>query len=87
VVPLVGAIDSPCECEHDNSDSLDARLFLFVALAVAPWVSWVHPRTDASSIKEKMLRPWSEQARQLTPRRETVADLGNRGEPRVKGEE
>jgi len=26
-----------------------------------------------------MLRPWSEQARQLTPRRETVAHLGNQG--------
>jgi len=28
---------------------------------------------------EKMLRPWSQQARQLTPRRGTVAHLGNRG--------
>jgi len=29
------AIDSPCECEHNNPDSLDARLFPFVVLAVA----------------------------------------------------
>jgi len=28
---------------------------------------------------EKILRPWSQQARQLTPRRGTVAHLGNRG--------
>ena len=26
---------------------------------------------------EKMVSPWSQQARQLTPRRETVAHLGN----------
>jgi len=33
---LRGAIDSPCECEHKNPDSLDARLFPSVVLAVAP---------------------------------------------------
>ena len=26
-------IDSPCECEHNNPDSLDARLFPSVVLA------------------------------------------------------
>ena len=30
------AIDSPCECEHNNLDSLDARLFPSIVLAVAP---------------------------------------------------
>ena len=30
------AIDSPCECEHNNPDSLDARLFPSVVFAVAP---------------------------------------------------
>ena len=29
--------------------------------------------------REKMLRPWSQQARQLSPRRGMVAHLGNRG--------
>jgi len=29
-------IDSPCECEHNNPDSLDARLFPTVVLAAAP---------------------------------------------------
>ena len=32
-------IDSPCECEHNNPDSLDARLFPSVVLAVAPAVT------------------------------------------------
>ena len=32
-------IDSPCACEHNNPDSLDARLFFTVVLAVAPAVS------------------------------------------------
>jgi len=32
-------IDSPCECEHNNPDSLDARPFLSVVLAVAPSVT------------------------------------------------
>jgi len=32
-------IDSPCECEHNNPNSLDARLFPFVVLAVAPAVT------------------------------------------------
>jgi len=51
-------IDSPCECEHNNSDSLDARLFFTVVLAVAPAVtmdeasslSWYLDREDASSM-------------------------------------
>ena len=30
---------SPCECEHNNPDSLDARLFPSVVLAVAPAVT------------------------------------------------
>ena len=35
-----GAIDSPCECEHNNNpDSLDARLSPSVVLAVAPAVT------------------------------------------------
>jgi len=33
------AIDSPCECEHSNPDSLGARLFPSVVLAVAPAVT------------------------------------------------
>jgi len=33
------SIDSPCGCEHNNPDSLDARLFPFVVLAVAPAVT------------------------------------------------
>jgi len=32
-------IDSPCECEHNNPDSLDARLFPSVVFAVAPAVT------------------------------------------------
>jgi len=37
---------SPCECEHHNPDSLDARLFPSVVLAVAPAVAM----DDASSL-------------------------------------
>jgi len=33
------SIDSPCECEHNNPDSLDARLFPSVVSAVAPAVT------------------------------------------------
>jgi len=36
------AIDFPCECEHNNPDSLDARLFFTVesvVFAVAPAVT------------------------------------------------
>jgi len=33
-----GVIDSLRECEHSNPDSLEARLFPFVVLAVAPAV-------------------------------------------------
>jgi len=59
--PRIGlAIDSPCECEHNNPDSLDARLFFTVVLAVAPavtideasslsWYLWAE-REDASSM-------------------------------------
>ena len=32
-------IDAPCECEHNNPDSLDARLFPSVVLAVTPAVT------------------------------------------------
>jgi len=38
-VPCCLPIDSPCECEHNNPDSLDARLFFTVVLAVAPAVT------------------------------------------------
>jgi len=34
----VVVLDSPCECEHNHPDSLDARLFPSVVLAVAPAV-------------------------------------------------
>jgi len=40
------AIDSPCECEHNNPDSLDARTFFTVVLAVAPAVTM----NEASSL-------------------------------------
>jgi len=33
------AIDSPCECEHNQPDSLGARLFPSVVSAVAPAVT------------------------------------------------
>ena len=36
---LCTSIDSPCECEHNNPDLLDARLFPSVVLAVAPAVT------------------------------------------------
>jgi len=48
-------IDSPCECqreidhrqtEHTNPDSLDARLFPSVVLAVAPAVAMVRVRVN-----------------------------------------
>jgi len=32
-------IDSPCECKYSKPDSLDARLFHSVVLAVAPAVT------------------------------------------------
>jgi len=41
-------------------------------------INHTHARINRRETK-KMLRPWSQQARQLTPRRETVAHLGNRG--------
>ena len=48
------AIDSPCECEHNNPDSLDARLFFTVVLAVAPAVTM----DEASSLSEaSVVRP------------------------------
>jgi len=46
-------IDSPCECEHNNPDSLDARLFFSVVLAVAPAVTM----DEASSLSWYL---WSE---------------------------
>jgi len=39
VVRACTSIDSPCECEHNNLDSLDARRFSSVVLAVAPAVT------------------------------------------------
>jgi len=36
---LPRSMDSPCECEHNNPDSLDARLFPSVVLPVAPAVT------------------------------------------------
>ena len=56
------SIDSPCECEHNNPDSLDARLFFTVVLAVALAVTM-----DEASSLIYMYGPWSQQARQLTP--------------------
>ena len=41
------SIDSPCEREHHNPDSLDARLFPSVVLAVAPAVTM----DEASSLQ------------------------------------
>ena len=46
-------LDSPCECEHNNPDSLDARLFFTVVLAVAPAVTM----DEASSLSWYL---WSE---------------------------
>jgi len=54
-------IDSPCECEHNNPDSLDARLFPSVVLAVAPAVTM-----DAASSLSPTRRADSS-ARLLTP--------------------
>ena len=45
-------IDYSCECEHNNSDSLDARLFLSVVLPVAPAVT-----IDEASFS-RILRRW-----------------------------
>jgi len=44
-------IDSPCECEHTNPDSLDARLFPLVVFAVAPAVTM----DEASSVSIRKL--------------------------------
>jgi len=55
--------DSPCECEHNNPDSLAARLVPSVVLAVAPaatmdeasslslylWSFFVHGQTGRAS--------------------------------------
>jgi len=46
------SIDSPCECEQNNPDSLDARLFFTVVLAVAPAVTM----DEASSLSNGELR-------------------------------
>ena len=62
-----GAIDSPCECEHNNPDSLDARLFHSVVLAIAPAVtmdeasslSYAHDKnkvTDRQGVAQKLTR-------------------------------
>ena len=42
-------IDSPFECEHSNLDSIDARLFPSMVLAVAPAVT----RDGASSLSSE----------------------------------
>jgi len=36
---MVYTIYPPCQCEHNDPDSLDARLFPSVVLAVAPAVT------------------------------------------------
>jgi len=46
--PKKEAIDSSCECEHNTPDSLDARLFPSVVLAVAPAMTM----DEASSLSE-----------------------------------
>ena len=55
--PLAGPptpIDSPCECEPNNPDSLDARLFFTVVLAVAPAVTM-----DEASSLSTLSHMWS----------------------------
>jgi len=47
------AVDSPCECEHNNPVSLIARLFPSVVLAVAPAVTM----DEASSLSLEELSP------------------------------
>ena len=44
-------IDSPCECEHNNPDSLDSRLFSFVGLAVAHAVTIDEAGATANTTK------------------------------------
>jgi len=46
-------IDSPCECEHNNPDSLDARLFFTVVLAVAPAVT-MDEASSLSTLRHKV---------------------------------
>ena len=48
-------IDSPCECEHNNPDPLDARLFPSVMLAVAPAVTM-----DEASERAPRVHPLSQ---------------------------
>jgi len=55
-------MDSPCECEHNNADSLDARLFFTVVLAVAPAVTI----DEASSLSVQRRR--KQRRAQTTPR-------------------
>jgi len=55
-------ISPRCECEHNNPDSLDARLFLSLVLAVAPAVTMdgvrrVNPNPQTTY----MLNTWSEE--------------------------
>jgi len=47
------SIDSPCGCEHNNPDSLDARLFPSVVLAVTPAV----PMDEAYSLSVSIYIP------------------------------
>ena len=49
-----GAIDSPYECEHNNPDSLDARLFTSVVLAVTPAVT-MHEASPLSGVNPCLL--------------------------------
>ena len=56
------AMDSPCECEYNNPDSLDARLFLYVVSAVAPAVtmdgafslSWFHTGNLSAGVQTRV---------------------------------
>jgi len=49
------AIDSPCECEYNNPNSLDARLFPSVVLAVAPAVTMDEAYSLSSATPPKMM--------------------------------
>jgi len=65
-------IYSPCECEHNNPDSLDVRLFPSVVLAVAPAVTM----DEASSLSQPAT-PWLSLL-QCTPRLGHTRQLSNR---------
>ena len=51
-MPPHPSTDSPCECEHNNPGSLDARPFPSVVLAVAPSVTM----DEASSLSPSPFR-------------------------------